>query len=339
MNRYESAYRDYTTQRDVDDFPQRPERKHRTAERALPRLDSRSSVESNSFEQQQQQQARTAHQQHGFTSDEENYHAAHPISSRELFDRGGERGNPEFIITTDAIQRYPRSPSLGSRSHSDGEGGVNPHDVDRYYDGNSHHNPAVDNDIIGQVPEIYIPNPEYLTRFPASELSQGSYKTYRSAPYSEDATLRSKKSKRGGIVIESTRAPHPLCPNTRSCCCLMLLFNLGLLLICLGFVIVLQLDDPPFVWFLGVFMLVFGFISLVVGLIFCAWMCREGSPDAPVPPSQFYWTHRWRKTINLPESHGRIHESTIKTPIDDIHYLDETDSYHNGPRYHNNGRY
>lgn len=108
MNRYESAYRDYTTQRDVDDFPQRPERKHRTAERALPRLDSRSSVESNSFEQQQQQQARTAHQQHGFTSDEENYHAAHPISSRELFDRGGERGNPEFIITTDAIQRYPR---------------------------------------------------------------------------------------------------------------------------------------------------------------------------------------------------------------------------------------
>ena len=39
-----------------------------------------------------------------------------------------------------------------------------------------------------------------------------------------------------------------MCPNTRSCCCLMLLFNLGLLLICLGFVIVLQLNDPPFVW-------------------------------------------------------------------------------------------
>ena len=112
MNRYESAYRDYTTQRDVDDFPQRPERKMRTAERALPRLDS-SSVESNSYEQQQQ--ARAAHQQqqqYGFTSDEENYHAAHPISSRELFDRGGERGNPEFIITTDAIQRYARYQSI-----------------------------------------------------------------------------------------------------------------------------------------------------------------------------------------------------------------------------------
>ena len=79
--------------------------------------------------------------------------------------------------------------------------------------------------------------------------SQGSYRTYRTAPpYTEDATLRSKTSKRGGIVIESSRAPHPMCPNTRSCCCLMLLFNLGLLLVCLGFVIVLQLNDPPFVW-------------------------------------------------------------------------------------------
>jgi hypothetical protein len=29
----------------------------------------------------------------------------------------------------------------------------------------------------------------------------------------------------------------------------MLLFNLGLLLVCLGFVIVLQLNDPPFVWY------------------------------------------------------------------------------------------
>jgi len=79
--------------------------------------------------------------------------------------------------------------------------------------------------------------------------SQGSYRTYRTAPpYTEDATMRSKTSKRGGIVVETSRAPHPLCPNTRSCCCLLLLFNLGLLLICLGFVIVLQLNDPPFVW-------------------------------------------------------------------------------------------
>jgi len=335
MNRYESAYRDYTQR--PDDYPQRPERKIRTERSA--RKDSNSSEESNSIEQhglhQQHGGARVSHPHHGFTTDEENYHPTHQISSRELFDRGGERGNSEFVLTTDAIQRYQRSPSLGSNSLSDGER----HDSrdDRYY-GNGHHQQPAASEIIGQAPEIYIPQPEYLNRIPASELSQGSYKTYRSAPYSEDATLRSKKSKRGGIVIETTRAPHPLCPNTRSCCCLMLLFNLGLLLICLGFVIVLQLNDPPFVWFLGVFMLVFGFVSLVVGLMFCAWMCREGSPDAPVPPSEFYWTHRWRKTINLPDTHARIHETSVKAPIDEIHYLDESDSY-NGPRYHANGRY
>lgn len=41
-------------------------------------------------------------------------------------------------------------------------------------------------------------------------------------------------------------------------------------------------------------MLVFGFVSLIIGLVFCAWMCREGSPDAPLPPnSELYWTHHW----------------------------------------------
>lgn len=46
--------------------------------------------------------------------------------------------------------------------------------------------------------------------------------------------------------------------------------------------------------YLGVFMLVFGFVSLIIGLVFCAWMCREGSPDAPLPPnSELYWTHHW----------------------------------------------
>ena len=85
--------------------------------------------------------------------------------------------------------------------------------------------------------------------------------------------------------------------------------------------------------YLGVFMLVFGFVTIFVGLIFCAWMCREGSPDAPVPASELYWTHHWRKTIQLPEVHGRVHETTVKEPIDDIRYLDETGSY-SGQKYH-----
>ena len=62
-----------------------------------------------------------------------------------------------------------RSPSLGSNSLSGVEEGEDPRDVDRYYGANTHHQ-AVSSDMVGQVPEIYIPNPEYLSRFPASEL-------------------------------------------------------------------------------------------------------------------------------------------------------------------------
>ena len=41
---------------------------------------------------------------------------------------------------------------------------------------------------------------------------------------------------------------NPFCPNTKGVCCLMVLTNLSLILICIGFVIVLQLTDPPVVW-------------------------------------------------------------------------------------------
>lgn len=367
MNRYESAYRDYTIQRggtggdSADEstlYPQRPERsKSGRAGRAIRGVKdttSDSSAESHlggGFDAN-----RMAQTNPGFSStDEESFihqpnhvHRHHQISSRELSDRsGGERSNPDFLVANDAIQTYQRSPSLGSGSLSMDERREREYHYGQH-DENNRSNTSVDH----EVPEIYIPQPEFLTRMPTSELSQGSYRTYRTAPpYTEDATLRSKTSKRGGIVIESSRAPHPMCPNTRSCCCLMLLFNLGLLLVCLGFVIVLQLNDPPFVWYLGVFMLVFGFVSLIIGLVFCAWMCREGSPDAPLPPnSELYWTHHWRKTIYLPESHGRVHETTVKTPIpeeEQYPYADESDSYSGGDgqpqRYHhhsnNHGRY
>lgn len=61
-----------------------------------------------------------------------------------------------------------------------------------------------------------------------------------------------------------------------------------------------------------------------------------------------------RKTIYLPESHGRVHETTVKTPIpeeEQYPYADESDSYSGGDgqphqqRYHhhsnntNHGRY
>ncbi|XP_057369483.1 uncharacterized protein LOC130690494 [Daphnia carinata] len=375
MNRYESAYRDYTIQRgsgggggSADEstlYPQRPERSKsgRAGRVVRPGVKDTATTSDSSAESHLGFDGTTrmmiAQTNPGFSStDEESFihqphlHRHHQISSRELSDRsGGERSNPDFLVANDAIQTYQRSPSLGSGSLSMDE----ERREERYRYGQHEENnrsTSVDH----EVPEIYIPQPEFLTRMPTSELSQGSYRTYRTVPpYTEDATLRSKTSKRGGIVIESSRAPHPMCPNTRSCCCLMLLFNLGLLLICLGFVIVLQLNDPPFVWYLGVFMLVFGFVSLIIGLVFCAWMCREGSPDAPLPPnSELYWTHHWRKTIYLPESHGRVHETTVKTPIpeeEQYPYADESDSYSGGDgqphqqRYHhhsnntNHGRY
>jgi hypothetical protein len=50
------------------------------------------------------------------------------------------------------------------------------------------------------------------------------------------------------VVIETMSAPNPFCPNTRGVCCLMILVNLALILVAIGFIIVLQLQDPAFVW-------------------------------------------------------------------------------------------
>lgn len=43
-------------------------------------------------------------------------------------------------------------------------------------------------------------------------------------------------------------APNPFCPNVKGVCCLMLLLNLGLILVTLGFVIVVQFYEPVYVW-------------------------------------------------------------------------------------------
>ncbi len=128
MNRYESAYRDYTIQRggtggdSADEStlnPQRPERsKSGRAGRAIRGVKdttSDSSAESHlggGFDAN-----RMAQTNPGFSStDEESFihqpnhvHRHHQISSRELSDRsGGERSNPDFLVANDAIQTYQR---------------------------------------------------------------------------------------------------------------------------------------------------------------------------------------------------------------------------------------
>lgn len=81
---------------------------------------------------------------------------------------------------------------------------------------------------------------------------------------------------KAGVVVETMSAPNPFCPNTRGICCLMALINLGLILVAIGFIIVLQLPEPAFVWNIGIVTLVFGFVAIVVSLLYCMCICQEG---------------------------------------------------------------
>lgn len=77
-----------------------------------------------------------------------------------------------------------------------------------------------------------------------------SHYSYRSRPPSEVSTVRTitKTGRKAGVVVETMSAPNPFCPNTKGVCCLLLLLNLGLILVTLGFVIVIQFFEPFFVW-------------------------------------------------------------------------------------------
>ena len=65
------------------------------------------------------------------------------------------------------------------------------------------------------------------------------------------STVKSKNTTKAGLAVETMSAPNPFCPNTKGVCCLMVLTNLSLILICIGFIIVLQLTDPPVVWYVA----------------------------------------------------------------------------------------
>jgi hypothetical protein len=106
----------------------------------------------------------------------------------------------------------------------------------------------------GENGDIYVTSAAYKT---SSEISRYSmpHRTYhvhkpRSvySVASSRRTGRSHTSRRMGAKVEAMSAPNPFCPNIRGVCCLMLLINLGLILITLGFVIVIQFVEPLFVW-------------------------------------------------------------------------------------------
>jgi len=117
------------------------------------------------------------------------------------------------------------------------------------------------------------------------------------------STVKSKNTMKAGLAVETMSAPNPFCPNTRGVCCLMVLANLALILICIGFIIVLQLTDPPVIWNIGIVILVFGFVTLFITLVYCMCICQETNTQKPgqPPPGELYWTHHWQKNFTIPE--------------------------------------
>lgn len=117
------------------------------------------------------------------------------------------------------------------------------------------------------------------------------------------STSKSKNTMKAGLAVETMSAPNPFCPNTKGVCCLMVLTNLALILICIGFIIVLQLTEPSEIWNIGIVILVAGFLTLFVTLIYCMCICQETNIRRPgyPPTGELYWTHHWQKNFTIPE--------------------------------------
>ncbi|CAH1119699.1 unnamed protein product [Phaedon cochleariae] len=145
--------------------------------------------------------------------------------------------------------------------------------------------------------DIYVTSGAYKA---PSEISRNSrmrapsHYSYRSgAAPSVTSTAKSKGSRKAGMTMEAMAAPNPFCPNIKGMCCLMLLLNLGLILVTLGFVIVLQFFEPVYVWVLGIIFLIFGFLTLIGSLIYCVTICKDVKRPSDVNPEELYWTHHW----------------------------------------------
>lgn len=112
-------------------------------------------------------------------------------------------------------------------------------------------------------------------------------------------------------------APNPFCPNAKGVCCLMLLINLGLILVTLGFVIVIQFVEPVFVYILGIVFLVFGFGTLIGSMVYCVIVCRDAKTPSQLRNEDLYWTKHWQKNIGY-------------TPQNEINYKADRERYADG---------
>ncbi|GAB6019951.1 hypothetical protein CHUAL_001480 [Chamberlinius hualienensis] len=118
---------------------------------------------------------------------------------------------------------------------------------------------------------------------------------------SYDTTASGGTKRSGQLKADLTVAENPLCPSVRGLCCLILLFNLAAILICLGFVVVCQFYEPLFAWWIGLVILIFGFLTLIGCFIYCFVICKEHkeAKEQRVGPPELQWDHHWTKTWNF----------------------------------------
>lgn len=93
--------------------------------------------------------------------------------------------------------------------------------------------------------DIYVTTAAYKS---PSEISRSGRGPPRSLYSVASSAKTGKSNTKRGAKVELMSAPNPFCPNVKGVCCLMLLLNLGLILVTLGFVIVIQFFEPLFVW-------------------------------------------------------------------------------------------
>ncbi|XP_050598204.1 uncharacterized protein LOC126926122 isoform X2 [Bombus affinis] len=183
--------------------------------------------------------------------------------------------------------------------------------------------------------DIYVTSAAYratsdISLTPSSRLG---HRVPSHCSYGSAKSVKSHTSRKDGIIIETMSTPNPFCPNTKGVCCLMLLLNLGLILVALGFVIVIQFFQPLIVWILGIVFLVFGFLTLIGSLIYCVHVFRNAKHPHDINPEDLYWTRYWQGHVgSAPEVYYKAEDK-----YHDDGYSDRLSKYSH--KYYDRQRY
>lgn len=171
--------------------------------------------------------------------------------------------------------------------------------------------------------DIYVTSAAYrapseISRYSAPRTqSRGGPRSVYSVASTAKTGRSGRSTRQRGARIEAMSAPNPFCPNARGVCCLMLLINLGLILVTLGFIIVIQFVEPVFVYILGIVFLIFGFLTLIGSMVYCVIVCRDAKTPSQLRNEDLYWTKHWQKSIGY-------------TPQNEINYKADRDRYGDG---------